>query len=493
MNEEKNDKKNVFRESDGRILAVRGQVAEVSFKNGREPAIHEVLDVPDAPLTVIEVVMSKEEGVFYGLVLKGADDLTRGMQVFRTGQELMVPVGTEVLGRTFDVFAEPHDGKEEFGDKVERKPIFAASESRKKRVTTEKKVLVTGIKAIDFFAPLVTGGKTAMVGGAGTGKTVILTELVNRIVVQKKLKNTVAVFSAVGERSREAQELHENMIKAKVMPFMALIIGQMGENPAVRFRTAYAGATLAKHFNDKHGSNVLFFMDNIFRFAQAGHELSMLMQAIPSEDGYQPTLSSEMAALQEKLVAADKGLISSFLALFVPSDDMTDSAVRSVLPYLDATIVLSREVYQQGRFPAMDLLKSTSSAINPLLIGIDHYTTYINAKQALEKAQDLERIVSLVGESELSPENRLTYLRAQLITSYMTQDLFVSLEDTGAVAEFVEMTETVQVVKEILAGKYDQLESEDLRYVGSIGNLEQRIAGKSLAERRAMEPEMVGG
>ncbi len=455
---------------------------EFSLEN--QPVLHDLVKTAHDHSIWLEVGMSKSPQVYYCLVLRGGEKVQRGMGVVNSNHQLQVPVGTDVLGRAFDIFGDVHDlGKPLTG--VPRRPLFAIEDKKSRLVPPSKTIMETGIKAIDFFAPLTMGGKTALIGGAGIGKTVILTELVNRMVIQKQQKNALAVFCAVGERSREAQELYQSFKKANVLPFTSLILGQMGENPAVRMKTGYAGAALAEYFRDEHHSNVLFFMDNIYRFAQAGHELSMLMNMIPSEDGYQSTLPSEMGTLQEKLSSTDSGTITSFMALYVPSDDMTDSAVRSAFPYMDTMIILSREVYQTGRFPAMDLLASTSSALTPLLVGNDHYDTYREAKSVLEESAALERIVSLVGESELSPDNRRTYKRSQLIISYMTQDLFVSEEETGHAAAFVTLKETVQIVKDILSGKYDELDPEDLRFLGSIRNLEERLAKK----HRRHEPQ----
>ncbi len=292
--------------------------------------------------------------------------------------------------------------------------------------------------------------------------------------MQQKLSGkSVTVFSAVGERSREGQELYEKLVETNTMPHTALILGQMGESPSVRSRTAYAGATIAEHFRDTQYTDVLFFMDNIFRFAQAGHELAALMNAIPSEDGYQPTLASEMAALQERLISTEEASITSLMALYVPSDDMTDYGVRSVFPYLDTVIVLSREVFQRGRFPAIDLLASTSAALSPLYIGTKHYTIYIHAKQTLETAATLERIVSLVGESELTVDNRRIYKRAQLIINYMVQDLFVGK------SVFIPLKETIQTVHDILEGNYDSYDPLELRNIGSITNLKKRAKPQS--------------
>lgn len=468
-------------QEDGIILSVRGQIAEVSFADKRyRPAPHDILTIPEAPGVQLETVMSSSPTSFYCYVLTPEARLARGMRAVNTKQPLALPVGAAVLGRALDIFGEPHDGGEPL-DRRTARPLFRHDAVELARVHSPQRVLETGIKPIDFFTPIAEGGTAALVGGAGIGKTVILTELVNRLVIQRGAQeNTVAVFAAVGERSREAHELYARLTAAAVLPFTTLILGQMGENPAIRSRTAHAAAALAEYFRDEEGKNVLFFMDNIYRFAQAGHELSTLMHVIPSEDGYQPTLPSEMATLNERLLSTTQASATSFLALYVPSDDLTDYAVRSVFPYLDTMLVLSRDVFQAGRFPAIDLLSSTSAALSPLLIGIEHYTTYIAAKQLLEEAQGLERMVSLIGESELTPEKRLVYRRAQLIISYMTQDLFVSQIETGHAADFVPLAETVQVVNDILAGKYDQYDPDDLRYIGSIKNLKTRVRAEKM-------------
>ena len=460
---------------EGNVVAVRGQVAEVSFsKEEYRPARHDILEVVGQPGVILEAIMSSSPTSFYCLVLTPEARLSRDMKVRNTKRPLMIPVGENVLGRAFDVFGEAHDDEGEISREAVR-PLYGSKPRSLSSVKPPSEVMETGIKAIDFFCPLLRGGKTSMIGGAGTGKTVILTELVNRLVVQQEAQeNTVAVFSAVGERSREAHELYHTLKKAEVLPYTSLILGQMGENPAVRFRTAYAGAAVAEYFRDEAGKDVLYFMDNIYRFAQAGHEISTLMNVIPSEDGYQPTLPTEMSSLLERLVSTTDNSISSFMALFVPSDDMTDHAVRSVFPYLDTMIVLSRDIFQVGRFPAIDLLASTSAALTPLIVGIKHYSTYIAAKKMLEEAASLERIVSLIGEAELSPENQRVYLRAQLVISFMTQDLFISQAETGATAEFVSLEETVTVVNEIMEGRYDNYEADDFRYIGSISNLKKK-------------------
>lgn len=454
----------------GTIIGVVGQVAEVEFLDVM-PALHATLQVEETPDVRLLVAASASPTTAYCLVMTPTGQLRRGMKAWDTGEPLAVPVGPEVLGRAFDIFGNGHDGLGKVETATSRAlyhPIQIAPEN----VRGSGEIIETGIKAIDFFAPTRARGTTGLIGGAGIGKTVILTELINRFVIQSKMKkDRVAIFSAVGERSREAQELYESMVKGKVLPYTSLVLGQMGENPAIRFHTAYAGASLAEYFRDEMGQDVLFFMDNIFRFGQAGLELATVMNTIPSEDGYQPNLGSQMADVLQRLVSTQEGSITSFLALFVPSDDMTDAGVRVVFPYLDTMIVLSRDVFQAGRFPAMDLLASTSTGLTPAIAGKEHYEIYVMAKQLLEQTARLERIVSLVGAGELSGANQTNYHRAQLLTNYMTQDLFVSEAELGHKAEFVPREETVKTVAEILSGVYDAVEPEKLLYIGSIKKL----------------------
>ncbi|MDP3997751.1 MAG: F0F1 ATP synthase subunit beta [Candidatus Andersenbacteria bacterium] len=462
----------------GTITAVNGQIAKVSFSDHR-PTRHDILMVAKDSSILLEVVSSISPRLFFCFILNPEHQLSRGDKVQNTGAPLMIPVGQEVLGRAFDIFGNAHDS----ADKIKSKnywPLFDHQIQSLAAVENPTQVLETGIKAIDFFTPVLSGGRTAFIGGAGVGKTVILTAIINRLVVQAhKQKNKVAVYSAVGERSREAQELREELERAKALPFTSIVLGQMGENPALRFRTAYAGATIAEYFRDKMATDVLFFMDNMYRFAQAGHELATLMGEIPSEDGYQPTLASEMANLNERLISTQKASITSFLAIFVPSDDLTDHGVRSVFPFLDSMIILSREVYQAGILPAIDLLKSISSALNPLTIGDKHYQSYIQSKQILEKATDLKRIVSLVGEGELSQDNQKMYLRSRLITNFMTQDLFTGSMLSDTIGEYIPRQETIDAIYNMVNGKYDDIKPDDLLYIGSIKNLKKQARSKA--------------
>ncbi len=452
----------------GTITGIYDQVVEVEFA-GNPPAIHEVLYLEVSPDTLLEVFSSASRGVFFCLNLTNAT-LSRGQKVFASGKPLTIPVGEKVLGRVMDIFGRPQDGLGEIKGKT--LPTVARRQPGLEEVEVPSKIIETGIKAIDFFAPILKGGKVGIFGGAGVGKTVLLTELINNIVIKnnhhKKEKESVSVFCAVGERSREAQELYENLILAKVMSQTCLVIGQMGENPAVRFRTANAGVTITEHFRDS-GSDVLFFMDNVYRFAQAGYELANLMKAIPSEDGYQPSLSNEMGLFHERLVSTADANITAIEAVFVQSDDLEDFGVRSVFPYLDTIVVLSRHIYQQGLLPAVDLLTSTSSGLTPEMVGLEHYQTAEASKIILEKAADLARIASLVGEAELSLENQKIFKRAKLIRNYMTQNFTVTEDQSGATGVFVPISVVIKDVKAILEGKYDNADAEKFLYIGNIG------------------------
>lgn len=454
-------------------MGIIGQVAEVEFLE-TVPAIHATLVLTREKAVQFVVVGSASAHTMHCVLLTPGASVRRGDSVVETGEVLSIPVGVGVLGRAFDIFGHGHDGQGKVSGEGRRalyQPISVAASD----IVGPGEIMETGIKAIDFFAPVRERGTAAMIGGAGIGKTVILTELINRFVIQvEATADRLAVFAAVGERSREAQELYDNMVDGKVLPYTSLVLGQMGENPAVRFHTAYAGVALAEYFRDEMARDVLFFMDNIFRFGQAGLELATVMNTIPSEGGYQPNLASQMADVLQRLVSTKQRSITSFLALFVPSDDMTDAGVRVVFPYLDTLVVLSREVFAAGRFPAMDLLASTSTALTQATAGEAHYTTYLETRQLLEQTARLARIVSLVGASELSQANQAAYQRAQLITAYMTQDLFVSEAELGHKAEFVPRAETVATVRDILDGKYDELEPERLLYIGSIRKLSVR-------------------
>lgn len=450
--------------SQGRVLEVLGQIAVVEFDTN-PPRIHDVLEFEEDKSIKLEVWASASPLSFYCIILSPQTKIKRGMAMSNSGESIKIPVGNQVLGRVLDIFATPHDGKQKFDENFFR-PIFS-KELSFDEVLAPSEILSTGIKAIDFFAPLFKGGKGGIFGGAGVGKTILLTEIIHNVVVLNRSKS-VSVFTGVGERIREGHELFQTLEESGVLPQVALLLGQMGENPAVRFRTALAGVTMAEEFRDVGKKDVLFFIDNIFRFAQAGYELATLMNTLPGEGGYQATLASEVGRFHERLVSTQHGSITTIEAIYVPSDDIADPAVQSIFPYLDSTISLSRNVYQEGRFPAMDLLSSTSSALNPKTVGEAHYKALLESQSVLKKAVSLERIVSLIGEAELNAVDQLVYKRAQLLKGYMTQSFFVTEQQTGRPGKFVKLTDTISDVTDILSGRYDQLAAEKLTFIGSL-------------------------
>jgi F-type H+/Na+-transporting ATPase subunit beta len=456
-------------ENIGKVVGATGVIAEVEWLESPPRLYNKLVSLEDKKMMMVVFGSSSAKAV-YCMVLTPQSRIYRGMKMVDTGDQLSVPVGEQALGRVINTFGQAVDGKKPIETNIYR-PVMRSARVPEANVARVNDILETGIKPIDFFTPFLQGSKVALVGGAGIGKTVILTELINRLVVIAENKS--AVFAAVGERSREALELHEDLRTAGVLHKISLIIGQMGENPAIRWHTAFASASVAEYLRDEMNNDVFFFMDNVFRFAQAGSEMSTIMHNIPSEDGYQPTLTSEMGVLNQRIASNKAGSITAFMALFVPSDDLTDAAVRSVFPYLDTAIVLSREVFQKGRFPAIDLLASSSATLSPEIVGNEHYRVYTAAKQTLEKADELERIVSLVGEAELSSADQLVYKRAQLIYSYMTQDLFLGQAGLAKKSDTIPRAEVVQSVMRILSGEFDKLGAEELMFIGSLSDLKK--------------------
>ena len=448
----------------GKIKSIRGNVVEMEFLES-QPEIHEMILAVDNRAIKIENIMSSKKNLYYGLVYSGSEKIKRGEAVVGTGKSFEIPVGEAILGRVIDIFGLPMDGKGEIKNDLTWS-VFQSSPTFLK-VLTPTSIQETGIKSIDFFAPILQGGKVGLFGGAGVGKTILLTEIIHNIVVLSKSEST-CVFTGVGERIREGQELYESLRDSQVLPQVASIYGQMGENSAIRFRTAFAGVTMAEYFRDISKKNVLFFIDNIFRFAQAGYELSTLTNAIPSEGGYQSTLISEMADFHERLVSTESGKLTTIETVFVPSDDMTDQAVQSIFPYLDSMVVLSRQVYQEGRFPSIDLLSSTSSGLSSEIVGKEHEQAVRGAQSILKKSVSLERIVSLVGESELSAEDQVIYKRAKIIKNYMTQNFFVAQSQTGKKGDYIPVAQTVKDMIEIIDGKHDDRKPEEFLYIGAI-------------------------
>lgn len=461
----------------GKIVSIKGQIIEAEFLD-EKPRINDVLVFKDDPGIKMEVYTSASSNSFFCLALTGIKNLHYGSVVLNTGEPIKVPVGSELLGRVIDTLGDSQDGLGEIKAK-EFRPIIARDVSFS-NVVIPKEILETGIKVVDFFTPIIRGGKVGLFGGAGVGKTVIISEIIHNLVILNPEQN-VSVFTGVGERTREGEELFATLVESKVMQGVSLIYGSMGENPAIRFRTAFTGVTLAEYFRDKMGKDVLFFVDNIFRFAQSGYELSTLMNAIPSEGGYQATLASEMASFHERLVSTTKNAITTFEAIYVPADDLTDSGVQAVFPYLDSGLILSRTVYQEGRFPAIDILGSNSSALNPDTVGDFHYKTAIEAQSLLKKATALERIVSLIGESELSAEDQILYKRSKMLKNFMTQNFTVVESQTEKKGVHVSVKDTVNDVRAILDGKVDKLAPEDFLYIGTLKDLDEKLKAKQNA------------
>lgn len=448
----------------GVVRAVQGQVVTVEFR-GEKPEIHDVVVGKNDKEAVMEVYGSGGGAVFFCLSLKSPESLYRGMEVIGTGKTLQVPVGKEILGRVIDIFGEARDGLLKFEAK-EYRPIYGKAPEFRRSAPT-KEILETGIKVIDFFSPLLRGGKLGIFGGAGVGKTVLLTEIIHNLVTLKGHEGGVSVFAGAGERAREGQELFKQLKETGVLPKVALIFGHMGENSSIRYLTGLAGASIAEYFRDEEKKDVLFFIDNVFRFVQAGNELSMLADSLPSEDGYQPTLLSEMGDFHERLTAVEGASISSIEAIYIPNDDVSDQGVQAIFPYLDSTVILSRDIYQKGVLPAVDPLASGfSSALNPAVAGTEHYETVRQAQALLKKKVSLERIVALVGESELSSEDRVIYHRAEKLENFMTQRFHVIEQQSGKKGVYVPLKETIKGVKMIMDGEFSGIPKEEFLFIG---------------------------
>jgi len=453
----------------GTIKSVAGQVVEVEFL-GDEPVIGEVLKLEEGDNVILEVFSSAGKRRYYCLSLTPTHELYRGVQVVRTHAPFLFPVGKGMIGRVTDVFGVPQDGGGPLKS-VEPKPVRVPADIEESGIATENQILETGIKVIDIFTPLLMGGKMGLFGGAGVGKTILLTEILNNVISNQK--DTLSIFAGIGERAREGLDLYQKLAETKVLKNTSLVIGPMGENPAVRFLAAYAAATLAEYYRDGLKQNVLFFADNIYRFAQAGNELSTLTNIIPSEDGYQATLESEMAHFHERVVSYAGRAVSAIEAVYVPADDILDHGVQSIFPYLDSNVVLNRDIYQQGILPAIDILASQSSALSPAVVGQVHYEVAIEAKALLKKAESLERIVSLVGESELSAPDQVTYRRAKKLQNFMTQRFFVAATQQGNTGKYVPVKEAVADIAGILKGEYDQVPAEEFLFIGSAKELKK--------------------
>src|SRR3989338_6021888 len=448
----------------GEITAVKENVVEVSFLE-MKPFRHELLTLVDDPSVKLEVYSSSQENTVYTLALTDVARLYRGARVRRTGEVITIPVGPAINGRLINVFGDPLDKKRLVAGA--RRPIYASAQP-----FTELKiyndVLETGIKVIDFFTPFRKGGKIGIFGGSGVGKTVLLLELIHNV---EFIKKTAAIFAGVGERIREGHELYESLLKKGLLGGVSLIYAQINEKAANRFRAPYAAATLAEYFRDEEKKDVVFFIDNIYRFIQAGNELSTLLGNIPSEDWYQPTLASDVGMFEERLISTKSGAITSIQAIYVPADDLADAAIQTVFSYFDSVIILSRQVAGEGRYPAVDILASSSSIIDPAILGQKHYELYLEAEKVLKRYSQLKRIVSIVGEYELTAEDQVTFHRAKKLINYMTQSLYVTADQTGRPGVYVPMAKTIADVSAIVSGKFDKVTEEAFSYIGDLSTL----------------------
>jgi len=449
----------------GQILSIRGDIIEVEFLDG-DLTLGEILILEENPEIKLEVVKTHKKNIFSCISFGKTENLSRGMKVERVGKTLEIPVGQMLLGRVIDIFGRPIDKLPQFEIK-ERRRIYQHSPLYRETIL-KKELVETGIKIIDFFAPLMRGGKLGIFGGAGLGKTVLLLELMHNVAFYQK---GILLFAGIGERIREAQELYETLKKENVLPSTILVFGQMNEPAGIRFKAGLSAATIAEYFRDSQKKDVFLFVDNIYRFLQAGNELSTLLGNIPSEGGYQPTLDSEIGALQERLVSTENASITGIQAIYIPADDITDPGVQTAIPYFDSTVIYSREVYQEGKLPAIDVLASSSSLIDPAILGEEHYLALLETKKVLERHQELQRIVSIVGEAELSFEDRRIFHRAKKILNFMTQNFFVVADQTGKPGQYVKKAETVFGIKAILEGNLDRIPDEELLNIGSLKNI----------------------
>ncbi len=448
----------------GKVTQVMGPVVDVRFDEGGLPAIHNALTIPkgDGTLTV-EVAQHIGDNTVRCIAMASTDGLRRDLPVTDTGAGISVPVGEATLGRIFNVLGEPVDNRPAPTD-TERWDIHRPAPSYDE-LSTSTEILETGIKVIDLICPYSKGGKIGLFGGAGVGKTVLIMELINNIAKQH---GGLSVFTGVGERTREGNDLYNEMKQSGVLEKTALVYGQMNEPPGARMRVGLSGLTMAEYFRDTQGQDVLLFIDNIFRFTQAGSEVSALLGRMPSAVGYQPTLANEMGALQERITSTKKGSITSVQAVYVPADDLTDPAPATTFAHLDATTVLSRSIASQGIYPAVDPLESTSRILSPEILGEEHYQVAREVQRILQRYNELMDIIAIMGMDELSDEDKLLVQRARKIQRFLSQPFEVSEKFIGIPGVYVPLSETVRGFKEIIEGKHDDLPESAFLFVGTI-------------------------
>ena len=454
----------------GQVLQVMGPVVDVKFANGQLPAIYNELKVvierpnQEATTLALEVAIHLGDDTVRTIAMSSTDGLQRGAEVTDSGAPISVPVGDATLGRVFNVLGEPIDLGEEIPADVRRDSIHREAPTFDQLSTTVE-ILETGIKVVDLLAPYIKGGKIGLFGGAGVGKTVLIQELINNIAQEH---SGISVFAGVGERTREGNDLYHEMTDSGVIKQTAMVFGQMNEPPGARMRVALSGLTMAEYFRDERGADVLLFVDNIFRFTQAGSEVSALLGRMPSAVGYQPTLATEMGKLQERITSTTKGSVTSIQAIYVPADDYTDPAPATTFAHLDATTNLERKISEMGIFPAVDPLASSSRILAPDVVGQEHYNVAQGVKKILQTYKELQDIIAILGMDELSDEQKLIVARARKIQLFLSQPFHVAEPFTGLAGKYVPVKETVRSFKEILEGQHDDLPEEAFRYVGVI-------------------------
>ena len=456
----------------GKITQIIGAVLDIKFSRGHLPQINEAIkiDTADGVLTV-EVAQHLGDDIVRTIAMGSTDGLVRGMEARATGAPISVPVGENTLGRIFNVLGEAIDKKEP--PKVdEYLPIHRKAPSFEEQ-STQTEILETGIKVVDLLCPYQKGGKIGLFGGAGVGKTVLIQELIRNIATEH---GGYSVFTGVGERTREGNDLYHEMTDSGVINKTTMVFGQMNEPPGARMRVGLTGLTMAEYFRDQGGKDVLLFIDNIFRFTQAGSEVSALLGRMPSAVGYQPTLQTEMGALQERITSTKNGSITSVQAVYVPADDLTDPAPANTFAHLDATTVLDRSIVEMGIYPAVDPLGSTSRILSPHIVGEEHYQVAQRVQEVLQKYKELQDIIAMLGMDELSEEDKLTVARARKIQRFLSQPFFVATQFTGIDGKYVPLSETIRGFREILEGKHDDIPEQYFLNAGTIDEVVERAS-----------------
>ena len=452
----------------GKITRVIGAVLDIRFDQGVLPEINDAVEIrrKDGSKLVAETAQHLGDDIIRCIAMGPTDGLIRGMEAIATGGPISVPVGEVTLGRIFNVLGEPID-KKPVPEGVKRNPIHRKAPTFAEQAT-ETEILETGIKVVDLLCPYQKGGKIGLFGGAGVGKTVLIQELIRNVATEH---GGYSVFTGVGERTREGNDLYTEMSESGVIDKTAMVFGQMNEPPGARMRVGLTGLTIAENFRDEGGKDVLLFIDNIFRFTQAGSEVSALLGRVPSAVGYQPTLQTEMGALQERITSTKNGSITSVQAVYVPADDLTDPAPATTFAHLDATTVLSRAIVEQGIYPAVDPLESTSRILDPRIVGDEHYQVARGVQEILQRYKELQDIIAILGMDELSEEEKILVARARKVQRFLSQPFFVAEQFTGTTGRYVPLGETIQGFKEILEGKYDEIPEGMFLNAGNIDDV----------------------